>query len=183
VTTSSAAPKLAAADWRGLIASVLAARWPDLVDGPEWIEAQVHTESGGNPNARSPVGAAGLLQLMPGTAKDLGLAPHEVLDPAKNLDAGVRYLHQQYVRFPEIPDHLDRLFWSFAAYNGGRGYCNKALAIAREDGQARWHTWELARHYLGDPRCLVSGRSPDEHQMWNYVARIQRKATKLMQEE
>jgi soluble lytic murein transglycosylase-like protein len=173
-----------ASDWRGLIAATVAVRWPMLVNGRQWIEAQVHTESAGNPNARSPVGAGGLMQLMPGTAKELGLSPAETFGPARNLDAGVRYLRQQYDRFPEIPDHLDRLFWSFAAYNGGRGYCNKALAIARDlEKLPRWHTWEVGRHYLGDRRCVVNGREPDEHQMWNYVARIQRIATELMQEE
>jgi soluble lytic murein transglycosylase-like protein len=177
-------PKHRASSWRALIAATCARVWPSLVNGPQWIEAQVYTESAGNPDARSPVGAAGLLQLMPGTAKDLGVRPSEIFDPAKNLDAGVRYLREQYNRFPEIPDHLDRLFWSFAAYNGGRGYCNKALAIARDlERLPRWHKWEIGRHYLGDRRCVVNGREPDERQMWNYVARIQRIATQLMQEE
>ncbi len=179
----SQVPKPTAASWRPLIESVLARRWPQLANGLLWIQAQVHEESRGNPNARSPVGAGGLLQLMPATARELGLSPAEIWDPAKNLEAGVRYLRQQYDRFPEIPDHLDRLFWSFAAYNGGRGYGNKALALARLAGAPRWHVWEVGRHYLGDRRCVVNGREPDERQMWNYVARIQRETNRLMEEE
>lgn len=123
-----------AADWRTLIAQVTRELWPDLVDGPRWIEAQVHTESAGDPHAVSVSGARGLLQLMPGTAAELGVLPHEVESPQVNLRAGVRYLRIQFEHFPEIPDRLDRLRWSFAAYNCGRGYCLEAgTPVTRAD--------------------------------------------------
>lgn len=69
----------------------------------------VHTESKFRPTAKSSKGAIGLAQLMPGTARVLGVNPH---DPGQNLDGGARYLSQQYRRFGDW-----RL--ALAAYNAG----------------------------------------------------------------
>ena len=69
----------------------------------------VRTESGFRPTAKSSKGALGLAQLMPQTARGLGVNPH---DPGQNLDGGARYLSQQYRRFGDW-----RL--ALAAYNAG----------------------------------------------------------------
>ena len=69
----------------------------------------VQQESAWNPNARSSAGAIGLAQLMPSTARKLGVDPH---DPVQNLNGGARYLRQQYNRFGSW-----RL--ALAAYNAG----------------------------------------------------------------
>ncbi len=69
----------------------------------------VQQESGWNAGAISPKGATGLAQLMPGTARILGVDAH---DPKQNLDGGARYLRQQYDRFGSW-----RL--ALAAYNAG----------------------------------------------------------------
>jgi len=71
--------------------------------------ALIHAESSFNPHARSHVGAIGLTQLMPATARELGVDPR---DPIQNMTGGARYLKQQYRRFGS---------WqlALAAYNAG----------------------------------------------------------------
>ena len=75
----------------------------------------VHQESRFNPRALSHKGAIGLAQLMPGTARMLGVDPH---DPYQNLDGGARYLAMQYREFRSW-----RL--ALAAYNAGPGAVKK----------------------------------------------------------
>lgn len=77
---------------------------------PEDLFARlVQQESGWNPNARSHKGAIGLAQLMPGTARSLGVNPS---DPYENLEGGARYLARQFREFGSW-----RL--ALAAYNAG----------------------------------------------------------------
>ncbi|MNS00315.1 Soluble lytic murein transglycosylase precursor [compost metagenome] len=79
---------------------------------PDLIVRQIGQESGFNPDAVSPVGAKGLLQLMPGTARDLGVDP---ADWRQNVDGGVRYMRQQMDAFDGDVE------LALAAYNAGPG--------------------------------------------------------------
>ena len=105
------------------------------------VAAVIWVESSGDPNAVSRKGAKGLMQLMPETARSLGVT--DVLDPAQNVDGGARYLKQQ------IDDHRD-LSLALAAYNAGpttvsrhggippyketKNYVRRVLALYREAG-------------------------------------------------
>jgi len=97
----------------------LAARY-DL--SPALIEALVWQESRWRAGAVSPVGARGLAQLMPGTARDLGVNPD---DPFANLEGGARYLREQLDRFD---GDLEK---ALAAYNAGPGRVVAAGGIPR----------------------------------------------------
>ncbi|WP_066805795.1 lytic transglycosylase domain-containing protein [Moraxella oblonga] len=83
---------------------------------PALVKAIIHTESAFNPNARSPVGAMGLMQLMPGTARDMGVA--NAWDPAQNIEGGVKYLAWLQRQFTNR-NHV------IAAYNAGHGNVKK----------------------------------------------------------
>lgn len=89
---------------------------------PALIEAVVWQESRWQASARSPVGARGLAQLMPGTAREMGVNPD---DPFANLEGGARYLREQLDRFD---GDLEK---ALAAYNAGPGRVIEAGGIPR----------------------------------------------------
>ncbi|ANY19517.1 Soluble lytic murein transglycosylase precursor [Tsuneonella dongtanensis] len=115
-----------AAAQSGIVPALYAAKVAELARrfdlSPTLIEAVVWQESRWNAAARSPVGARGLAQLMPGTARYLGVNPD---DPFANLEGGARYLREQMDRFDgDIEKAL-------AAYNAGPGRVIAAGGIPR----------------------------------------------------
>lgn len=111
-------PRAIPAQWRDHLA-MLAAKYdvsPALIEAVVWRESRWHT------NATSPAGAHGLAQLMPGTARAMGV---DISDPAANLEGGVRYLRQQLDAFGgDIEKAL-------AAYNAGPGRVASAGGVPR----------------------------------------------------
>ena len=90
---------------------------------PNFIKAIISVESAGNINAVSPVGAKGLMQLMPATAERMGVSRSELFMPERNMEAGVKYI-----------SYLSRLFNNdprlvAAGYNAGEGAVMKYKGI------------------------------------------------------
>lgn len=104
--------------------------------GFDWrlIVAQMYEESEFDPAVRSPSGAQGLMQIVPGTAVELGVEPASLVDPAIGIEAGIRYLAWTRSRFPDTLPIADRLWFTLAAYNAGPGHVHDARILARRQG-------------------------------------------------
>jgi peptidoglycan lytic transglycosylase F len=103
-------------------------------EGLDWrlVTAQMFVESRFDPRARSPVGAVGLMQMMPATARDMGV--DDITQPHEQIRAGVAYLRWLYDRLPSRIELADRLAFAFAAYNAGFGHLRDARMVAARTG-------------------------------------------------
>jgi soluble lytic murein transglycosylase-like protein len=90
---------------------------------PAIVHSVAKAESAYQPNAVSPKGAIGLMQLMPGTAAELNADPH---DPAQNAEAGARYLRDLLLKYENDPHQVSK---AVAAYNAGSGAVDKYNGI------------------------------------------------------
>ncbi|GIC75855.1 transporter substrate-binding domain-containing protein [Moritella sp. F3] len=103
--------------------------------GFDWrlLVAQMHQESRFNPKAKSMAGAKGLFQLMPRTAKELGIS--NVHEPEQGIKAGVRYMNWVRERMRKDEVQEDQLLWfTLASYNAGAGHVRDAMRLAKQKG-------------------------------------------------
>lgn len=127
--------------------------------GWDWrlLASQAYQESKFDADARSWAGAMGLLQIMPATARDLGVT--DVYDPEQNVDGAVRYLVWLEERWQEIADPDERLKFVLASYNAGLGHVGDARRLAEKYGGdpdswedvAYWLVQKSRREYYNDP--------------------------------
>lgn len=111
---------------------------------PKLVHAVIQAESAYNEKAVSSAGAAGLMQLMPGTARQYGV--NDRFDPYQNIEGGTRYLKHLMVLFNED------LNLALAAYNAGEN------AVIRNHYNIP--PYAETRHYVKEVRSLQNGRKP-----------------------
>lgn len=118
------------------------ARW-------DWrlLAAQCYQESCFDPKAYSWAGAKGLMQIMPETARHLGLAESEVYEPEQNIYAAVRYINELNSHFTDIRNPEERKFFILASYNGGFFHIRDAMALAKKNGKNP-HKWTHVAEYV-----------------------------------
>ncbi len=108
--------------------------------GFDWrlIVAQMHQESRFDAQAVSWAGARGVMQLMPRTARELGVT--DPMDPAQAIEGGVTYLGRMRDRFDEALLPTDRTWLALASYNAGHGHVVDAQRLAARKGwdDGRW---------------------------------------------
>jgi len=124
------------------------------------VTAQMWQESSFNPKAESPVGAQGLLQVMPRTAEEMGYPP-PLFEPKRAVQAGVKYLDWIRDRFDTDVTLENRLWFALAAYNAGIGHLYDAQRLAKElgyDPNVWFDNVENAMLKLAEPRYFKKAR-------------------------
>ncbi|MDO4993925.1 MAG: transglycosylase SLT domain-containing protein [Bacteroidales bacterium] len=146
--------------------------------GWDWrlLAAQCYQESGFNPQAVSWMGAQGLMQLMPSTARTFGV--HDVFDPEQNLRGAAAFIKTLQQRYASIPAD-ERINFILAAYNAGPGHVDDARNLAKKLGRNpdRWqgNVADIVLRmsdatYYNDPVCRHGYFRGSE--TYNYVADI-----------
>ena len=104
------------------------------------LAAVAYEESEFDPSTQSWSGASGIMQLMSRTASDFGLDRNTVLDPEKNIEAGVQYIKSLNFAFNRVQNKEERIKFILAAYNCGPAHILDAMALARKFGKNP-HIW------------------------------------------
>ena len=127
----------------------------------KWFKAQSIQESRLEPNAKSSAGAMGLMQLMPGTykeiAREIGLPPTPY-DPRANIHAGIRYNLECLNFWTERRSWQEKLRLMFASYNAGMGNIVRAQKVVREQNLCSGRRWDCIKQGLPQ----VTGRHSQE---------------------
>ena len=109
--------------------------------GWDWrlVSSVIYQESRFKPNTKSWAGAIGLMQIMPRTARELGVKNPK--NPEQNIKAGTKYLKQLYNNFDEITDSVERIKFTLASYNCGYYHVKDAQYLARQEDLDH-HIWD-----------------------------------------
>lgn len=129
-------------------------------NGFDWrfVASVMYQESQFKKDTNSWVGAVGLMQLMPSTAKSLGVT--DPRDPVENVRAGVKYMDYLYSFWDNVPDSVQRIKFALASYNCGLAHVLDAQRLAEKydhdpekwDGNVAEFVLKLSeRKYFTDP--------------------------------
>ncbi len=102
--------------------------------GWDWrlLAALIYQESKFDPKKRSWAGAHGLMQMMPNTAKQMGVKNRH--NPEESIKGGTYYLTSIYNKFESVKDSVQRIKFTLAAYNCGPNHIYDAQNLAKEEG-------------------------------------------------
>ena len=132
----------------------------------KWFKAQAWTESLIDPAATSPVGAMGIMQLMPGTSQEMATKlklENKPRDPEFNIRAGIAY-DKRCWNIWKKEEGVERLRFMFASYNAGAGHIIKAQRLAT-----------VKDKWVSVGMCLPAITGKDHSwETLNYVRRIER---------
>lgn len=132
--------------------------------GWDWrlLASLAYTESNFDTTAVSWAGAKGLMQLMPRTARAMGLPPGKEQNPEESIKAAVKYIAATSRSFNKIEDPNERIKFVLAAYNAGIGHVLDAMALAEKYGKNKY-VWDNSvdnyillksnEEYFNDPVC------------------------------
>jgi len=126
------------------------------------LASLAYNESNFDPKAESWAGAKGLMQLMPATARAMGLSSGEERNPEKSVKAAVKYIASIDKSFGMIKNKKERINFILAAYNAGLGHIYDAMALAEKYGKKKdvWYNnvekfilLKSNEEYFSDPVC------------------------------
>ncbi|MDE6347421.1 MAG: transporter substrate-binding domain-containing protein [Bacteroides sp.] len=131
--------------------------------GWDWrlLASLAYTESNFDSTAVSWAGAKGLMQLMPATARAMGVPPGKEQDPEESIKAAVKYIATTARSFAKVPEE-ERINFVLASYNSGIGHVQDAMALAEKYGKNKYiwknnvETYILLKsneEYFSDPVC------------------------------
>lgn len=132
--------------------------------GWDWqlLASIAYQESHFNPQVVSWAGAEGLMGIMPGTARALGVSPHELKDPEVGVRTGVEVLRRFRQGFSDVEDPTEKIKLTLASYNAGIGHIYDAQRLAEKHGLdfkvwdknvAEGIRWKSDPTYYNDPVC------------------------------
>lgn len=132
--------------------------------GWDWrlLAALAYAESNFDPTVVSWAGARGIMQLMPRTARNLGVPPGKEADPEESIKAACKLIGRLDKSFSKVKDKEERINFILASYNAGEGHIRDAMALTEkyggdisiwEDNVEKYLKLKSHEHYFNDPVC------------------------------